>query len=78
MSAAPERDTIAAVATAPGIGGVGIVRISGPRVPEIARVLLGDLPPPRLARLAGFRAADGSAIDQGLALYFPAPHSFTG
>jgi len=78
MSAAPERDTIAAVATAPGIGGVGIVRLSGPRVPEIARALLGDLPPPRLARLAGFRAADGSALDQGLALYFPAPHSFTG
>ena len=78
MSAAPERDTIAAVATAPGIGGVGIVRLSGPRVPEIARALLGDLPPPRLARLAGFRAADGRTLDQGLALYFPAPHSFTG
>ncbi len=78
MSAAPERDTIAAVATAPGIGGVGVVRISGPRVPAIARELLGALPAPRHARFARFRDADGTALDEGLTLYFPAPHSFTG
>jgi tRNA modification GTPase len=73
-----ERDTIAAVATAPGIGAVGVLRVSGSRVPDIAAALIGALPPPRLARLAGFCGADGEPIDQGLALYFPAPHSFTG
>lgn len=71
-------DTIVAIATAPGIGAVGIVRLSGPQTREIARVMLGDLPPPRRAHLARFRAADGEAIDHGLALFFPAPHSFTG
>lgn len=78
MSAPPDRDTIAAIATPPGLGGVGIVRISGPLAPQIARVLLGVLPEPRAARFARFRAADGGALDEGLALYFPAPHSFTG
>jgi tRNA modification GTPase len=73
-----ERDTIAAVATAPGVGAVGILRVSGPRVPDIAEALLQALPPPRMARLASFADADGEPIDQGLALYFPAPHSFTG
>jgi tRNA modification GTPase len=72
------RDTIAAVATPPGIGAVGIVRISGPRVPDIAVALLGRLPAPRRAVLAEFADADGEPIDQGLALYFAAPHSFTG
>jgi tRNA modification GTPase len=71
-------DTIAAVATPPGRGGVGIVRVSGPDVPALAQSLLGQLPPPRHARLQTFRDAGGRAIDQGLALYFPAPHSFTG
>jgi len=70
--------TIVAVATATGIGGIGIVRLSGAQVPRIAEAMLGFLPPPRVARLAGFRGADGAALDQGLALYFPAPHSFTG
>jgi len=73
-----DTDTIAAVATAPGRGAVGIVRVSGPRVPEIAATLLGRLPPPRQAMLGDFRAADGTVLDTGLALYFPAPHSFTG
>jgi tRNA modification GTPase len=71
-------DTIAAVATPPGRGGIGVVRISGPAVSAIARALLGAAPKPRHATLATFRAAHGEPIDQGLALYFPAPHSFTG
>lgn len=71
-------DTIAAIATAPGRGGIGVVRISGPRAPAIAEAVIGRLPQPRQAALATFRAADGAPIDQGLAIYFPAPHSFTG
>jgi tRNA modification GTPase len=73
---APE--TIAAIATPPGFGGIGIVRISGPIVAEIARALLGYVPEPRLASLARFRAEDGGVIDQGIALFFPTPRSFTG
>lgn len=71
-------DTIVAAATPAGRGGIGIVRLSGPAVPEIALGLLGELPAPRHAQRARFRAADGSALDEGLALYFPKPHSFTG
>ncbi len=71
-------DTIVAVATPPGRGAVGVVRVSGPAVPRVAEGILGRLPPPRAATLANFRDVDGSCIDQGLALYFPAPHSFTG
>lgn len=78
MSAPPTPDTIAAIATPPGIGGVGIVRISGSNVPGIARALLGRLPAARHASFARFRSADDSTLDQGLALYFPAPHSYTG
>ena len=70
--------TIAAVATPPGRGGIGVVRISGPGVRAIAAQIAGELPPPRHAALADFRAADGSTIDTGLALFFPAPHSYTG
>ena len=72
------RDTIAAIATPPGVGAVGILRVSGPAVPDMTVRLLGRLPAPRKAELAAFLDADGEAIDQGLALYFPAPHSFTG
>jgi tRNA modification GTPase len=72
------RKTIAAVATPLGVGAVGIVRVSGPAVPDIALDLLGRLPAPRQALLADFLAGNGEPIDQGLALYFPAPHSFTG
>jgi tRNA modification GTPase len=72
------RDTIAAVATAPGRGGIGVVRISGPRVPQIAAALLGRLPAPRLATYATFRNSQGEALDRGLALYFPEPGSYTG
>ncbi|UCE76570.1 MAG: tRNA uridine-5-carboxymethylaminomethyl(34) synthesis GTPase MnmE, partial [Gammaproteobacteria bacterium] len=71
-------ETIAAVATPPGRGGVGIVRVSGPGVPAIAEQLLGSLPPPRFAGLHRFRNAEGDVIDEGLAIYFPAPNSFTG
>lgn len=74
----PESDTIAAVATPPGRGGIGVVRLSGPDVPAIARRWLGTCPPPRRAQLADFRDAGGSLIDSGLMLYFPAPASFTG
>ena len=74
----PRPDTIAAIATAPGRGGIGVVRISGAALPAFAQVLCGKIPAARLASLASFRAADGSLIDTGLLLYFPAPHSFTG
>ncbi len=72
------KDTIAAVATPPGRGGIGIVRISGPAVRTIAVAVLGALPRPRHATFAGFLDDSGASIDQGLALFFPAPHSFTG
>lgn len=71
-------DTIAAVATAPGRGGIGVVRISGHGLEAVARILLGKALRPRLASLSSFLDHDGSVIDQGIALYFPAPHSFTG
>jgi tRNA modification GTPase len=72
------RDTIAAIATPPGRGGIGIVRISGPEVAHIAKQVLGGLPSPRHARFSRFRDAHGEPIDEGLALYFPAPQSYTG
>jgi len=67
------RDTIAAVATPAGRGGIGVVRVSGPAVPHIARAILGPLPEPRVATFGKFLE-----IDRGIALYFPAPHSYTG
>ncbi|HTH94548.1 MAG TPA: tRNA uridine-5-carboxymethylaminomethyl(34) synthesis GTPase MnmE [Rhodocyclaceae bacterium] len=72
------KDTIAAVATAPGRGGIGVVRVSGGELAEFAFLLCGRYPKPRQATLASFRAADGLVIDQGLILYFPGPSSFTG
>jgi tRNA modification GTPase len=72
------RDTIAAIATPAGRGGIGIVRLSGPRVPQIADALLGRLPAPRVATHARFSDARGEPLDEGLALYFPPPHSYTG
>jgi tRNA modification GTPase len=71
-------DTIAAIATPPGRGGVGIVRVSGPLSAAIAEAICGALPSPRQATFRRFRASDGEILDQGIALYFPAPHSFTG
>ena len=74
-----ETHTIAAIATAPGLGGVGVVRVSGALVPHIITGITSR--PALVARLAtfvAFRAADGSTLDSGLALHFPAPHSYTG
>ena len=71
-------DTICAIITAPGRGGVGIVRLSGPRALEFARQLLPLDPQPRHAHFTDFLAPDGSTIDQGIILYFPAPNSYTG
>ena len=71
-------DTIVAPVTPPGTGGVGIVRVSGDKTEAIARKLLGSLPEPRTATNRRFRNAAGEGLDSGLALYFPAPASFTG
>ncbi len=71
-------DTIAAQATPVGRGGVGIIRVSGPAAANIARTILGTLPQPRYAQYQAFKDPQGQTIDMGLALYFPAPHSFTG
>ena len=71
-------ETIVAAATPPGRGGIGIVRLSGPKVPEIAAVMLGELPAPRHATFARFLDARQEPIDAGLALFFPAPASYTG
>lgn len=72
------QDTIAAIATPPGRGGVGIVRISGEHVIAIVKQILTNIPKPRVANFTNFLAANGEVIDSGLALYFPNPHSFTG
>ena len=71
-------DTIAAIATAPGRGGIGVVRVSGKALSPLAQALLGQTPAPRHAVRAAFLGADGAAIDEGIALYFPAPRSYTG
>jgi len=71
-------DTIAAIVTPPGSGGVGIVRISGPGTPAVAISILGTLPTPRYATLSSFSSIDGEILDQGIAIYFPGPRSFTG
>src|SRR5579871_2944672 len=71
-------DTIAAIASAAGAAGVGVVRVSGARVPQIAQALLGREAQPRHAHFAAFRDASGVLIDRGLLLHFPAPASYTG
>jgi len=71
-------DTIAAIATAPGRGGVGIVRVSGSQAGQIAEAVLGKMPKPRYAHYGAFYAEDRTVLDQGIALYFPNPNSFTG
>lgn len=71
-------DTIAAIATPPGRGGIGVVRISGALAPVIAERVLGRLPKPRVATFARFHDGAGAVLDEGLALYFPRPRSFTG
>ena len=72
------QDPIAAIATAPGRGAVGIVRLSGRGLAPLAQALCGRALQPRHAHYLPFADAQGQAIDQGLALFFPAPHSYTG
>ncbi|MBI6528301.1 tRNA uridine-5-carboxymethylaminomethyl(34) synthesis GTPase MnmE [Proteus vulgaris] len=71
-------DTIVAQATPPGRGGVGILRVSGPKAALVAQTVLGKLPKPRYADYLPFRNEDNSVLDQGIALFFPNPNSFTG
>lgn len=71
-------DTIAAIATPPGVGGVGIVRVSGPAASAIARALTGGLPAPGTFRFSRFTDVDSTTIDEGVLLFFQGPHSFTG
>lgn len=72
------KDTIAAVATAPGRGGIGIVRISGGDLADFVQILIGRQLVPRVATLATFRDANGDGIDQGIAIWFRGPSSYTG
>lgn len=78
MNAPMTADTIAAIATAPGAGGVGIVRVSGPRAFAIARAIAGVEPTPRRVAYARLHDGDGELIDDGVLLAFRAPHSYTG
>jgi tRNA modification GTPase len=71
-------DTIVAGATPPGRGGIGIVRVSGPEAPQIAAAMLGELPQARHVTFARFMDGQQQPIDAGLALFFPAPNSYTG
>ncbi len=71
-------DTIAAIATPPGRGGVGIVRVSGPEARRVAEAMLGHVPSPRRAEFLPFRDEHGEVLDEGIALFFENPHSFTG
>src|SRR5690348_2570492 len=74
----PPSPPIAAIATPPGRGGIGIVRVSGTDLVGLIRGMAGRTLPARMATRIAFRDAQGAAIDEGLALYFPAPHSYTG
>ncbi len=71
-------DPIVAIATAPGRGAVGIVRVSGKGLAPFVRALIGRDLKPREATYGPWRGADGQPIDHGLSLWFPAPHSYTG
>ncbi|MDV7105704.1 tRNA uridine-5-carboxymethylaminomethyl(34) synthesis GTPase MnmE [Vibrio sp. TH_r3] len=72
------KDTIVAQATAPGRGGVGIIRVSGPKASVVAEAITGKQLKARYAEYIAFKSEDGTELDQGIALYFPNPHSFTG
>jgi len=74
----PNADTIAAIATAQGRGGIGVVRVSGQHSETLARGILGKLPVARHATCGNFRDENGDTLDQGIALFFSAPHSYTG
>lgn len=78
MTAQPSIDTIAAIATAPGRGGIGVVRVSGPEAGTIARAICGQSLAPRRATYLPFLDGKGEVIDHGIALFFPGPHSYTG
>jgi len=71
-------DTIVAQATAPGRGGIAIVRLSGPHVPFLMTRMLGEALAPRDAVHTAFRDSQGNVLDEGIAIFFPNPHSFTG
>ncbi|MFC1680247.1 tRNA uridine-5-carboxymethylaminomethyl(34) synthesis GTPase MnmE [Pseudomonadota bacterium] len=74
----PDRETIAAIATPAGAGGIGVVRVSGPGVGLLARAMLGQLPVPRKATCSRIYDSDGEVLDTGIALFFPGPSSYTG
>ncbi|MFY8130530.1 MAG: tRNA uridine-5-carboxymethylaminomethyl(34) synthesis GTPase MnmE, partial [Burkholderiaceae bacterium] len=74
----PAPEAIIAIATAPGRGGIGVVRVSGAALGWLVQAWFGRDLTPRQATYLPFPAADGLVLDQGLALYFPAPHSYTG
>ncbi len=78
MSITNSSDTIAAIATASGAGGIGVVRVSGPLSQTIAVSVLGHCPKPRHAAYLDFLQADGDLIDRGIAIFYPNPHSYTG
>ncbi|MDV6344862.1 tRNA uridine-5-carboxymethylaminomethyl(34) synthesis GTPase MnmE [Nitrosomonas sp. Is37] len=71
-------DIIAAIATPPGRGGIGVIRVSGKNLHSIAKAILGLIPHPRHAHLSHFLDENGHSIDQGIAIYYPSPHSYTG
>ena len=73
-----DHDTIAAIATPPGRGGIGIVRVSGPEVRAIAQAVTGQTLRPRYAHYGPFYGEGGEVLDEGIALFFAGPHSFTG
>lgn len=78
MANANAQDTIAAIATASGAGGIGIVRISGPAASAIAASILGTCPAPRHAAYLPFKLENDEPIDRGIAIFYPNPHSYTG
>lgn len=78
MSTTNSIDTIAAIATANGAGGIGVVRVSGPLSRQIATEILGHCPAPRHAAYLDFKQANGDLIDRGIAIFYPNPHSYTG
>lgn len=78
MALPSDTDVIAAIATAPGRGGIGIVRVSGKNLRPLAIELLGVVPAPRTAARTSFRDGNGAPIDDGITLFFPAPASYTG
>ncbi len=77
-AATPPADLIAAIATAPGRGGVGVVRVSGADIASLATAILGRVPEARHATFCSFLDGEGEVLDEGIALRFAAPHSFTG